>query len=104
MTSIAPLRSNWLLGAAALAVGSAVSAAPGMAQKPSPAEIQKHKTTPGGKYTSLDVMKDAKMEQPGAKPGVPPLPPPSSRKPTRSTSSAAPAAMACCARARPASR
>ena len=74
MTSIAPLRSNWLLGAAALAVGLAVSAAPGMAQKPSPAEIQKHKTTPGGKYEpSLDVMKDAKIEQPGAKPGVPAL-------------------------------
>ena len=74
MTSIAPLRSNWLLGAAALAVGLAVSAAPGMAQKPSPAEIQKHKTTPGGKYEpSLDVMKDAKVEQPGAKPGVPAL-------------------------------
>ena len=74
MTSIAPLRSNWLLGAAALAVGLAVSAAPGMAQKPSPAEIQKHKTTPGGKYEpSLDVMKDAKLEPPGAKPGVPAL-------------------------------
>jgi len=74
MTSIAPLRSNWLLGAAALAVGLAVSAAPGMAQKPSPAEIEKHKTTPGGKYEpSLDVMKDAKLEPPGAKPGVPAL-------------------------------
>jgi len=74
MSSIAPLRSNWLLGAAALAVGLAVSAAPGMAQKPSPAEIEKHKTTPGGKYEpSLDVMKDAKVEQPGAKPGVPAL-------------------------------
>ncbi len=42
--------------------------------KPNPADIKKHETTPGGKYEpSLDVLQKTPMEQPGAKPGVPTL-------------------------------
>jgi len=49
-------------------------AAPAAAGSPSPADIKKHGTTPGGKYVpSLDVMKGEGIEQPGAKPGVPSL-------------------------------
>ncbi|MGI9481573.1 MAG: cytochrome D1 domain-containing protein [Hyphomicrobiales bacterium] len=42
--------------------------------KPSPTDVRKHGSTPGAKYEpSLDVMKEEKMEQPGAKEGVPVL-------------------------------
>jgi hypothetical protein len=42
--------------------------------KPSPAEIKKHETSPGGKYQpSLDVLKEQTMEAPGARAGVPQL-------------------------------
>jgi nitrite reductase (NO-forming)/hydroxylamine reductase len=44
------------------------------AKKPSPADIEKHKTTPGGQYEpSLDVMKLKPGEEPAAKPHVPAL-------------------------------
>jgi nitrite reductase (NO-forming)/hydroxylamine reductase len=42
--------------------------------KPSPADIEKHKTTPGGEYQpSLDVLGEKPVEQPGTKPGDPHL-------------------------------
>lgn len=41
---------------------------------PNPADIEKHKTTPGGQYQpSLDVLGEKKTEQPGTKPGDPNL-------------------------------
>jgi len=44
------------------------------ADKPKPADIKKHETTPGGKYEpSLDVLKEQKVTEPGVKPGVPVL-------------------------------
>jgi nitrite reductase (NO-forming)/hydroxylamine reductase len=49
-----------------------VAASAGAVDKPKPADLDKHKTTPGEKYEpSLDVLKGQKVEQPGAKPGVP---------------------------------
>lgn len=58
-----------------VSVALALIVAPGLAaEKPSPADIKKHGTTPGGKYEpSLDVMKDQSVDQPGAKPGDPVL-------------------------------
>ena len=42
--------------------------------KPAPADIQKHKTTPGGQYQpSLDTLGEKATEQPGTKPGDPVL-------------------------------
>ncbi len=56
---------------AALSIGAYSALA---ADKPKPADIKKHATTPADKYQpSLDVMKDLPVEQPGAKPGVPQL-------------------------------
>ncbi|WP_305855079.1 nitrite reductase [Bradyrhizobium sediminis] len=54
------------------------STAPGYAQqqpaKPAPADIEKHKTTPGGQYQpSLDTLSGKGTEQPGTKPGDPVL-------------------------------
>jgi len=44
------------------------------ADKPSPADIKKHGTTPGERYEpSLDVLKGEKVEAPGQRPGVPAL-------------------------------
>ncbi len=44
------------------------------ASKAAPAELEKHKTTPGERYQpSLDVLKEGAVEQPGAKSGVPAL-------------------------------
>jgi len=44
------------------------------ADKPSPADIKKHGTTPGERYEpSLDVLKGEKVEPPGQRPGVPAL-------------------------------
>ena len=41
---------------------------------PKPADIQQHKTTPGGQYQpSLDVLGEKGTEQPGTKPGDPQL-------------------------------
>jgi len=43
-------------------------------KKPAPADIQKHKTTPGERYQpSLDVLREKAGEEPAAKPGVPTL-------------------------------
>jgi nitrite reductase (NO-forming)/hydroxylamine reductase len=42
--------------------------------KPAAADIQQHKTTPGGQYQpSLDTLGEKATEQPGAKPGDPVL-------------------------------
>ena len=50
------------------------SAAAFSADKPSPADLKKPQTTPGGKYEpSLDVLQKEKMDTPGAKPGAPAL-------------------------------
>jgi len=44
------------------------------ADKPKPADIKKHETSPGGKYEpQLDVLRDEKMKAPGAEPGIPVL-------------------------------
>ena len=73
MTVIAPTLSKRLLGAGGLAL-IVTLASPALAQKPSPADLEKHKTTPGAKYEpSLDVLKDAAVAQPGTQPGVPAL-------------------------------
>ena len=43
-------------------------------EKPSPADLQQHRTTPGGQYQpSLDVLGEKGVEQPGVKPGDPAL-------------------------------
>ena len=42
--------------------------------RPSPADLQQHRTTPGGQYQpSLDVLGEKPVEQPGVKPGSPAL-------------------------------
>jgi nitrite reductase (NO-forming)/hydroxylamine reductase len=57
-----------------LPVALVFSAAAFSADKPSPADLKKHQTTPGGKYEpSLDVLQKEKMETPGVKPGAPAL-------------------------------
>jgi nitrite reductase (NO-forming)/hydroxylamine reductase len=44
------------------------------APTPKPADLQQHKTTPGGQYQpSLDVLGEKPAEQPGTKPGDPNL-------------------------------
>ena len=63
------------IAAASILFGSSV---PGLAQqqpaKPAPADIQQHKTTPGGQYQpSLDTLGGKATEQPGTKPGDPVL-------------------------------
>ncbi|HRY06064.1 MAG TPA: cytochrome D1 domain-containing protein [Hyphomicrobiaceae bacterium] len=64
-----------LLSASGLALALVLGGAPALAQKkPSPADLEKHKTTPSGKYQpSLDVLGEKSLEPPGAKPGVPTL-------------------------------
>jgi nitrite reductase (NO-forming)/hydroxylamine reductase len=43
-------------------------------EKPSPADLQQHRTTPGGQYQpSLDVLGEQGIAQPGVKPGDPAL-------------------------------
>ncbi len=57
---------------AALLLGGSISIA--QAKSPAPADLKKHGTSAADKYKpSLDVMKDMKVDQPGAKPGVPAL-------------------------------
>lgn len=42
--------------------------------RPAPADLQQHRTTPGGQYQpSLDVLGEKSLEQPGTKPGSPAL-------------------------------
>ncbi|MCC6777774.1 MAG: c-type cytochrome [Hyphomicrobiales bacterium] len=62
--------------AAGLLVAGAVTS--GIAQQqpaqPAPADLQQHRTTPGGQYQpSLDVLGEKPIEQPGVKPGEPVL-------------------------------
>ena len=68
-------RSSYKLTAVSLlAYGLTAAAVTWAQQAPAPADLQKHETSPGGKYEpSLDVMKDEPVEQPGAKAGVPTL-------------------------------
>ncbi len=68
-------QSSGLIGASGLALLLALGPVPAYAQdKPSPADIEKHKTTPGGKYEpSLDVLEKEKMSPPGTQPGIPTL-------------------------------
>lgn len=65
-------------GIAAASMFYLASAGPGYSQaqpaKPAPADIEKHKTTPGGQYQpSLDTLGGKPSEQPGTKPGDPVL-------------------------------
>ena len=63
-----------LTAVSVLAYGLTATTVTWAQQAPAPADLQKHETSPGGKYEpSLDVMKDEPVEQPGAKPGVPTL-------------------------------
>lgn len=64
-----------LISASGLALALALSATPAVAQqKPSPADLEKHKTTPSGEYQpSLDVLGEKALEPPGDKPGIPTL-------------------------------
>jgi len=56
--------------------GAAMTAPAFAEEAPSPADLKKHETTPGGQYEpSLDVMKGEQVEQPGTKPGDPTLSP-----------------------------
>jgi nitrite reductase (NO-forming)/hydroxylamine reductase len=65
------------LGGIAAASILCLGSTAGLAQQPAtpkPADIQQHKTTPGGQYQpSLDVLGEKPTEQPGAKPGDPVL-------------------------------
>jgi nitrite reductase (NO-forming)/hydroxylamine reductase len=70
MRPIASLAAAAVLPAALVLGASAIDAA----QKPSPADIKKHGTTPAEKYEpSLDVLRDLPVEEPGKKPGLPAL-------------------------------
>ena len=62
-----PLTSLLLSLTLAFAVQSA-----GAAEKPSPTDLKKHQTTPGGQYQpSLDTLRDQSVQQPGVTPGLP---------------------------------
>ena len=64
------------VAAASLLLLSATTAgyAQQQAPTPKPADIEQHKTTPGGQYQpSLDVLGKGATEQPGTKPGYPNL-------------------------------
>ncbi|KAB2912452.1 MAG: nitrite reductase [Hyphomicrobiaceae bacterium] len=61
-------------GLALLASGQMTDASAQEKKKPSPADIEKHKTTPSERYQpSLDILKDKAGEEAAAKPGVPRL-------------------------------
>jgi nitrite reductase (NO-forming) / hydroxylamine reductase len=63
--------SGFYLAPTGTAYAQAQPAAPAT---PTPADIEKHKTTPGGQYQpSLDVLGEKPTEQPGTKPGDPNL-------------------------------
>ncbi len=60
-----------VLLSAALSLGAYSALA---AEKPKPADLKKHETTPGKKYEpTLDVLRDQPVQQPGVTPGVPPI-------------------------------
>jgi nitrite reductase (NO-forming) / hydroxylamine reductase len=63
-----------LMSGMALAVAMALGADEAVAQQPKPEDIEKHETTPGDRYVpELNVLKDAPIEPPGERPGVPAL-------------------------------
>jgi nitrite reductase (NO-forming)/hydroxylamine reductase len=66
----APLGGAAIVGLLMLGVANAQQ----QPAKPAPADLQQHRTTPGGQYQpSLDVMGEKPPEQPGTKPGDPVL-------------------------------
>jgi len=66
--------SLWSGIATCLVLAGAPAIAQDQQKKPSPADLQQHRTTPGGQYQpSLDVLGEKPIEQPGAKPGDPTL-------------------------------
>lgn len=73
--------AGWGVGCfvGALMTSAIIAATPVLAQqqppaKPSPSDLQKHRTTPGGQYQpSLDVLGEKQVGQPGARPGEPVL-------------------------------
>ena len=68
LTALWPRASLLLTGATTL------SQAQQQPAKPAPADLQQHRTTPGGQYQpSLDVLGEKPVEQPGVKPGDPVL-------------------------------
>ncbi len=72
LTGIA--RNSTMLSALALAAVMVVSTPLMAQQQPSPSDIKKHETTPGGRYEpELNVLGKEKVEQPGTKPGIPTL-------------------------------
>jgi len=66
-----------ILGGATIALqisGASIAYAQQQPAKPAPADVQQHRTTPGGQYQpSLDVIGKQPVEQPGTKPGDPTL-------------------------------
>jgi nitrite reductase (NO-forming)/hydroxylamine reductase len=67
-------RTSCLAGAFALATAVALAAGQTAAQQPKPEDIEKHETQPQDRYEpSLDVLKEAPVEPPGERPGVPSL-------------------------------
>lgn len=63
-----------IAAAALLGCGPTIGLAQQQPAPPKPADIQQHKTTPGGQYQpSLDVLGGKPVEQPGTKPGDPQL-------------------------------
>ncbi|RTL71418.1 MAG: nitrite reductase [Hyphomicrobiales bacterium] len=69
-----PRTWKFLTLALAIAATNGLALAQDVPKKPAPADIQKHKTSPGERYQpSLDVLKEQAVEQPGTKPGVPAL-------------------------------
>ncbi|HTM73888.1 MAG TPA: cytochrome D1 domain-containing protein [Pseudolabrys sp.] len=68
----AGLLSSLVTGA--IFVASTVSAQQQQPARPAPADLEQHRTTPGGQYQpSLDVLGEKPVEQPGVKPGSPAL-------------------------------
>ena len=71
LTGAIAIASGFYLAPTGTAYAQAQPAAPAT---PKPADIEQHKTTPGGQYQpSLDVLGGKPTEQPGAKPGDPNL-------------------------------
>ena len=63
-----------IAAAGILCLGSTAGLAQQQPAAPKPADLQQHKTTPGGQYQpSLDVLGEKPTEQPGSKPGDPQL-------------------------------
>ena len=60
--------------ATCLLLGDLPAIAQDQPKKPSPADLEQHRTTPSGQYQpSLDVLGEKPVEQPGTKPGDPTL-------------------------------